>query len=64
MDKIEIGRMLLTNCLSLFLCAGIILDLFQTSGKQDDLVEFPNKMIYGFKSDLSQIFSILMEISS
>ena len=39
MDKIEIGRRLLTNCLSLFLCAGIILDLFQTSGKQDDLID-------------------------
>ena len=39
MDKIEIGRMLLTNCLSLFLCAGIILDLFQKSGKQDDLID-------------------------
>ena len=52
MSKREIGRYL-TNCLSFFLCAGMILDLFQISGLQDDLIEFPNKRINGFKSDLS-----------
>ena len=40
----------------------MILDLFQISGKQDGLAGIPNKIVNGFKSDLSQIFIILMEI--
>ena len=42
----------------------MILDLFQISGLQDDLVDISNKRISGFKSDLSQIVIILMEMSS
>ena len=42
----------------------MILDLFKKPEQQDNLVEFSNKIIKSFKSDLLQIFIILMEISS
>ena len=38
--------------------------LIHMSGQRDDLVELLNKIIKGSKSDFSQIFIILMEISS
>ena len=52
--KKEIGRYLLINCLSFFLCNGIMLDLFQISGYLD-FDELLNKIMNDFVSDLSII---------
>lgn len=38
--------------MSLFLCTGVILDLFHIPGQRDDLIEFWNKRVKGFNDDL------------